>query len=121
MSTLCGGCASSQARPDVACVVVSQAHKKSSAESDAILETVECMEPPHDQCREGVSKRKLVQARPNCGRNPELVPDLHVGHAFAVELAAISFDVHGAGAHGINVRIDGNAAEIEIARAHDVD
>src|SRR5271168_2946228 len=125
MSTLCGGWAASQSRPDVACVADSQAHKSSSAESSAILETVERIKPPHDWCREGVSMPILVQAGPNCDRNPvpagTSIPDLHVRHAFAVELAAIGFEVHGARTDCVYMRIDGDAAEIEIARAHDVD
>ena len=49
------------------------------------------------------------------------IPDLHVRHAFAVQLSAIGFDVHGAGADRIDMRIDGDAAEVKIARAQDVD
>src|SRR5689334_5012337 len=46
--------------------------------------------------------------------------DFHVGHAFRIEVSAVGFELHISRSDRIDMRIDRDAAEDEIARAHDV-
>src|SRR5262249_16855973 len=48
-------------------------------------------------------------------------PDLHVGHAAGVKLTLVGAQLHAADAIGVDMRIDGLAAEDEIADARDID